>query len=270
MEIERKLSRSTKDAYLLRPTSNDLGARRRTYRGRPLLWRDLLFIFLPATCSVFFPLVYGIWIFNKNYLQYGPIAAEFWSLPWIILAILSMLCLLLLAAIRIFQAQLYVSIYQYGLSIKLYPFRKKILKWSEISEITTIFNKKTFIGCVLQNKLSIILCSTNGNSILLDHRIRDITELAKEIKKNIYRRLLPILTRDFNQGRRLDFGPISINQEWISLHKTRISWRYVSKVLVKSGFLVIETENDNNLQIKTSQIPNLELLFLLIPRGISS
>ena len=268
MEIQGKLSRPTKNAYLLRPTRYDLGARRRTYRGRPLKWRDLFLIFFPATGGVLFPLAYGTWIFNNKYLQYGPIAAEYWSRPWILLAVFAMTCLVLLAIIRIFQSQKYVSTYQNGLVIRIYPLRKIIIKWSEISEITTLANKITFIGYILQETFSIILCSTYGNSILLDNNIRSMTELAKEIKLNTFRHLLPIFQHEINRGHRVNFGAISMNKEWISLGKNKISWHEVSKVYVNSGFMVIKLMDNNKLKIKISKIPNIDLLFLLLPRGI--
>jgi hypothetical protein len=146
--------------------------------------------------------------------------------------------------------------------------RKMILKWSEISEITTVANRITFMGLILQDKFSILLSSSTGNSIILDQKIRNITELAKEIKKHIFRHLLPGLQREFNHGRRIDFGSISMNKEGISLSKNKISWHEVSKVYVKSGFMVIESKHNKKLKINTSKIPNLELLFMLIPRGI--
>ena len=268
MEIQSKLSRPTKNAYLLRPTKYNLGARRRTYRGRPLKWRDLFLIFFPVTSGVLFPLAYGIWIFNKKYLQYGPIAAEFWSRPWILLAVFTMACLVLLAIIRLFQARIYVSTYQNGLVIRIHPLRRIIIKWSEISEITTRANKITFIGYTLQERFSIILCPTNGNSILLDNNISSITELAKEIKQNTFRHLLPIFQHEFNRGNRVNFGAISINREWISLGKNKIFWHEVLKVYVNSGFMVIKLMDNKNLKIKITKIPNVDLLFLLLPRGI--
>jgi hypothetical protein len=142
------------------------------------------------------------------------------------------------------------------------------MAWSDISGITTLSNKRTFFGYEIQNEFSIILFSTNGKSIRLDRKIQRILELTKEIKRNSYRRLLPSLQRDFKNGSWLEFGPISIKKEWISIQNNRISWREVSKVYVTSGTLIIETIDKKNTNIKTSRIPNIELLFLLTSQGI--
>jgi hypothetical protein len=136
--------------------------------------------------------------------------------------------------------------------------------WSDISKITTFSNRKTFLSLTIQNKFSITVSSTNKKSFYLDQKIHNITELTKEIKNNTYHRLFPLLQREFKHGRQLNFGPISINKIWISINNKRIAWRDVSRVEVKSGFMIIDTEDEKSLSVNASQIPNIELLFLLM------
>lgn len=249
---------------------NDLGPLINTYRGRPLRWRDLFLIFLPGTFAVIFPLVYGVWTKNIISLRNGPIAASSWSGPWFILAACSTLCLLLLALIRVFHANIYVSTFTNGLEIKLSPIRRHIITWTDIIEITNHSTSKQLFGHIVQTKFRIILLSKKKKNIRLDQKITHITKLAYEIKKHSFHRLFPSLMNDFQSGRWLDFGPLSINKHYLSIQHNKVSWSGVSRVYVKAGRMIIETRDEQNIRIKTSQIPNIELLFKLIARGIDT
>jgi len=247
---------------------SDLGPLINTYRGRPLRWRDLLLVFLIGTFAVFFPLVYGVWINNIISLRNGPIAASSWSGPWFILAVISTLCLLLLALIRVFHATIYVSTFKNGLEIKLSPIRRHIMAWTDIFEITNHSLTRHIFGHNVQTKFRIELLSKKKKTIRLDQKITHVTKLAYEIKKYSFQRLFPSLVNDFQSGRWLDFGPLSINKHYISTEHEKVSWSEVSRVYIKAGNMFIETWDEQNIRIKTSQIPNIELLFKLISRGI--
>ncbi len=248
----------------------DLGPLISTYRGRPLRWRDLYLIFLPGTFAVIFPLVYGIWTNNIISLRNGPIAASSWSGPWFILAACSTLCLLLLGLIRVFHTKIYVSTFRNGLEIKLSPVRRHIITWTDIFEITNHSINRHLFGHVVQTKFSIDLLSKKKKTIRLDQKITHITKLAYEIKKYSFQRLFPSLMKDFQNGRWLDFGPLSINNHYISIQHNKFSWSEVSRVYVKAGCMIIETWDEQNIRTKTSQIPNIEILFKLISRGIDT
>jgi len=248
----------------------DLGPLISTYRGRPLSWRDLFLIFLPGTLAVIFPLVYGIWINNIISLRNGPVAASSWSGPWFILAACSTLCLLLLALIRVFHTNIYVSIFRNGLELNLSPVKRHIITWSDIFEITNHSISRHLFGHTIQTKFSIVLLSKKKKTIRLDQKITHITKLAYEIKKYSFQRLFPSLVNEFRNGRWLDFGPLSINKHNISIKQNKVPWSEVSRVYVNAGCMIIETRDEKNIRITTSQIPNIELLFKLISRGIDT
>lgn len=251
-----------------RPKRIDLGPLISTYRGRPLSWRDLYLIFLPGVFAVIFPLLYGIWIKHFISLRNGPIAASSSSRLWFILAASSTLCLLLLALIRLYHANIYVSIYRNGLKISLSPINQQIVRWTDILEITNHSTNKRFFDHTVQTKISIIIVSKNNINIRLDQKITHISNLAYEIKKYFFQRKLPAFVNDFKNGKWINFGPVSINKHYFSIQHKKNSWSEVSRVYVKAGYLIIETTDEQNVRIKISQIPNIELFFMLLKRGI--
>jgi len=253
-----------------RPKRIDLGPLISTYRGRPLSWRDLFLIFLLGVFAIIFPLIYGIWINNFVSLRNGPIAASTWSGPWFILAACSTFCFLLLVLIRVFHQSIYVSIYRNGLKINLSPIRRHNITWTDIFGITNRSISKHLFGHTVQNKFCIVIVSKDSKSIRLDQRITHITKLAYLIKKYSFQRIFPSLVNDFENGRWIDFGPLSINKHYLSIQQKMVSWSSVSRIYVKAGCMHIETMDKQIVKTKISQIPNIELLFKLLSRGIGT
>lgn len=249
---------------------SDLGPLINIYRGRRLRWRDLFIVFLPGTLAVFIPLIYGIWVSAHGYSQHGPVAASSWSRPWFVLAAISILCLLFLALIRIYNAHTHVSVYKYGLFVYTSPLQQFALPWSKISGIATSSEHKVFLSYVILRKYRITLFLTISKAIILDQRITNILELGECIKTRLYPKLILSLQNEFQNERWLHFGPLSCNKNFIFLRNKRIPWKQVSRVLVQAGFLKIELKNKEYLLLQTSQIPNIELFFRVTSWGISS
>lgn len=253
-----------------RPKRIDLGPLISTYRGRPLSWRDLFLILLLGVFAVIFPLLYGIWITNYVSMRNGPIAASTWSGPWFILAACSTFCFLLLVSIRVFHHSICVSVYRNGLKINLSPIKRYIITWADIFGITNHSICKHLFGHPVQNQFCIVIVSKDNKIIRLDQRITHITKLAYIIKKYSFQRIFPSLVNDFQNGRWIDFGLLSINKHYFSIQQNRVSWSVVSKIYVKAGWMLIETMDKQIVKIKISQIPNIELLFKLLSRGIGT
>ena len=49
----------------------------------------------------------------------------------------------------------------------------------------------------------------------------------------------------------------------------QIPWSGVRQITVRAGILIVELENQPDIRLPASQIPNLELLLQLIQQGVT-
>jgi len=239
------------------------------FKGRPLRWQDLFFVFIPATAAVFSPLGYGFWRAYYGYSQFGPTAAEAWSRPWFLLAAFSTLLLLLLALIRINIAHKFIVLRENGLHIHLSPLKDHTFTWSQISGISFEIKRVRFLGFTLQSKKNAKIYHNLGQPIQFGNEIQGLTYLVQEIKHRLYPRLWSALENDLHKGSWLFFGEIGLHREGLKIKKVRYPWEKVKRVSVKSGNVVVELTDNHRLNLAISRIPNIELLFQLIERGIN-
>jgi len=86
--------------------------------------------------------------------------------------------------------------------------------------------------------------------------------------------LLPGFRARFQAGQQLIFGPVSIQSSFIKIRERQLPWENVNRITVFAGHLVIETrtqesENPKSFRLPAAQIPNLELLFQVLQRGLN-
>jgi hypothetical protein len=94
-----------------------------------------------------------------------------------------------------------------------------------------------------------------------------LAELAARVKAKVYPLLLPQLRTKFQQGGPLHFGPVALHQDAIQLRHESIPWDQVVHINVQAGHLMVESSSRQPVRVKTSDIPNVELLIQLIQEG---
>jgi hypothetical protein len=239
------------------------------YHDRPLRWRDLLIIFIPGVLAVLAPLLYGLKraIYASTY--YGPVAAENWSWPWIGLATVALIPLLLLAIRRLRQSHRRVTLHKNGLNIRWTGSQDHNLSWDQIQGLACITTVPTFLGSTSKPRLRLTLYPISGKLIHIDDRLNGLPDLAERIKAKIYPRLLPQMRTAFHKGETLHFGPVRIHQQAINIRGREIPWEKVSRVNVNAGKLVVESQTKSPIRMSVEKIPNIELLIQVLQEGVN-
>ncbi len=260
-----------------------LGAYQAVYESKSLN-RVLLWLF--GGSSLLVVLIILSWSLQTTYYaytQYGPAAAFFWGLPWLVLGVILLIFWLLLYIYRFHPIQQKVEVYKNGLIIyQRLPFALRasqiVVLWDQItgiavSALTGRYSEQTShrARVYLKPKKTILFHEENGG-------IHNLSELISRIKVNVYMRRLPIYRSSLQSGSSIDFGPVWISQKEISLHKLgktqAFSWDKVHQVSALGGDLVVELEPDGGSQpvhrFSISQIPNIELLFQIIREDIEA
>jgi hypothetical protein len=240
------------------------------YSGRPLRLRDLLLVFFPGTIAVFAPLIYGLWIANNAYIQFGPAAAESWSRPWFLLATFALGPLTLLAFYRLYISRRSITVYENGLHLRLSPFYSQTLRWEQINGIAAGTIQERFLGIALRNHPRATLLHNLGKPYKLDNQVENLPALTEEIKAHLFPRLHVLLRSAFLEGKRLEFGPIAIHTQGLRLRSKDIPWEQITHLGVHSGYLVVESSGKKRWRMAVTKIPNLELLTQIITWGTSN
>jgi len=245
------------------------------FRYRPLGRRDIFTLIIPGSLSVLAPLLYGFWRLRQGLLNYGPVAAGYWSRPWYILAVVAALVFIYAAIARIQSAGHFVIVYEGGLGLKLK--RRHALRWEEMAGVSTETTGYHFLGIPLGQGYQGMLHPNTGKPIRLTNAIQDLPELLTLLKARLYPRLMPHLKANLESGQWIYFGPIAIRRDGFALRKRGkfptsqpVPWSRLRRLDVTSGYLVVELSDQPHRKLPVSQIPNVELLLQLIQLGVNT
>lgn len=248
------------------PQSNSLGPLLAYANHRPLRWFDFFTWVLLGIVAVLLPLLYGFYRQRYAYRNFGPVAAATWSRPWYILAIIALIAFLILAIYRLLLTRRFVAVYKHGIRLALSA--QKVLRWNEIAAIACSITQYKFLGLPLRTNYRAKLYPNLGKPIHLDNSLQDLPELLTNIKAQLYPRITPTLRSDFNQGKWLHFGPISIQQWTIRIRKKQYSWSEIKNISVDRGKLITETNSNVRHTLQVAEIPNIEILLQIIQQEV--
>ncbi len=238
------------------------------YRDRSFRWRDLFTLFLPGTAAPLFPLLIGYWREQYALNNYGPVAAQSWSLPWYRLSILALIPLLWLALRRVRRAHRFIKVYPKGIIIQSTWGKRWKLTWSQIQGISGVKVQYKFFGIHIKSEYQAILHPLDGRPIKLDEQINDLEELCARIKGKIYPKLLQRCREAFQNGDTLTFGPIKINNYQIAIKNKTLPWAQVKSLEPAGGLLRLEYEENRRKKIPVKEIPNVEILLQILQEGV--
>ncbi len=244
--------------------SHPLGPVIAIYRDRPLRWRDLFLLFIPAALAVLIPLLYGLrrTLYARAY--YGPAPAQVWGRAWFELAALALIPLLLLALRRVRRARRVVVLRKGGVQIRWHGGVRLDLHWEQIAGIACDQEVRTFMGRALHTHTRLTIFPQSGAQIRLDDRLPGLNELTARLKARLYPRWLPALRTAYRRGEALPFGPLTLRPEGLRLREVEILWEAVAHLEVEDGHLKISTTQGRKYKLPAGKIPNVELFIQLL------
>jgi hypothetical protein len=256
------------------------------HRGLPIGRRDTWWLAGLVIC-ITIPLLLGILSIRSFAIDHGLYAAIFQVQYLFLIAYLAFLFFITILVYRLWTSKYFVAVYDKGIRWRLKGFRTKMLVWEELNGIATaafedvLFNKK------ISDEQVSILYPARDRPILLDRRLQGLDALIEEIKNQYYPVIFPHLMENFKNGQIVSFGPVVVQDQSISLARTDIQkeflqspyqskrmqtfpWSTLSGLSVKSGFLMVKSENSKIKRIPVSHIPNFEILLKIVEQGVNS
>lgn len=255
------------------PRAKSLGPQVAEYRSRPFSRRSYQAGLAIGVLAVLAPLAYGYYRAQYAATKYGPVAAQYWSRPWYLLAGAALLLFLVLLGLGLAGAQRYVGVHKNGVRLRL--SRRKQYSWGELSGVATGALQTRLLGIPLRTRYQAVLYPTLSASLKLDNSLENLPELLTRLKANLYPRLLPGMQKAFQEGKTIYFGPIAVRQDALLLEqkdakKRSIPWSQVQSISIQSGMLIIVTEPQASLRLPVARVPNLELLLQIIQSGVTA
>jgi len=218
---------------------------------------------------VILPLVIGYWRFHYGYTQFGVVPADIWSRGWFALALINLVICLLFFLSQIFRRRQFVSLHEYGLSIRSGILKIYTLYWDQLSGLLTSFVQERILHLILKNNINAILHLKDGTTISLPQSLISFPELISRIKARLYSRLMPEIAADFNSGKLISFGAIDLQSNKLILRDDSnasnvLELTQIEEITVQSGYLVLSLRNQMPKKVMVSKILNLEIMLHLL------
>lgn len=132
------------------------------------------------------------------------------------------------------------------------------IRWDQITAV-----QKIFVGG--SNNLyylkRYILWRPDGMQLELNPAVPEFEELEKVVEQEVNRRLLPEAIAAFEAGGSVNFGPISLNAQGVSLQGGQkfLPWSAIQSIEVNNGFISCKKKGTfaGSEQVLTSGMPNL-------------
>jgi hypothetical protein len=141
--------------------------------------------------------------------------------------------------------------------------------WAEIAYTLTKDRMRTGKRSIYHER-RVDVGKENGEVVvMLGEHFDDVRALVALIKSKTAEKLLPPLQQAYDSGQAVTFGPVTVSKEAIESGGRRLAWTEVANVSVKNGRLLATPKSGKPLKVRTSNIPNVELLGVLIGLGPS-
>jgi hypothetical protein len=152
-------------------------------------------------------------------------------------------------------------LYRDGFAYQSGSEKPQIWRWNEI---TTILSNVELPTRVTHHSYNVI--KKSGESLVLDETLKDVTDLIDPIKHNVFALLLPPLTSQYTSGQTISFGTVTIqHQNGIQISgKTYFRWDDIMDIKVERGRFKITMRDNKQYEVRSSSIPNIEMLCKLI------
>lgn len=150
--------------------------------------------------------------------------------------------------------------YQKAWSKKVYLWR-----WDEVAAIVSHTRMYSSGRGSVHWDYAYTLMKGGGEKLVLTDNLEQVDQLIQPIKRNVFALLWPPLSRQYNAGQAVAFGPVAVHsQNGIRTGGRAYAWADIMDIKVERGRLTITTRDSKRHEVRASAIPNVELLCRLI------
>lgn len=158
-------------------------------------------------------------------------------------------------------------LYQDGLAFHTGGKDIRTWRWPEVAAILTRmhFVVPQHVSGITTHEYTLL--KGGGEKLILDDDlgIIEIEKLIEPIKNAVYALLYPPLAQRYGAGQAVTFGPVTVHRaNGLAMGGKTYAWADIIEVKVDKGRLTVTMRDDHKHEVRTSEIPNVELLCRLI------
>lgn len=237
-----------------------LGPAIATFALRPARRRIYLALALLGLSGGLGGLAAGVWLWYFALQNYGPAVVWRWSSPWLAAGGVLLIPGLLGLVAWLRWRRLRLDVHQHGLRFRL-GRREERMTWSDIAALHT---QAVRYGLPLRARgtARLRVVARDGREIVIPHLLERFEQAVDAVKRAVYPLLLADYSRQFNAGEVIEFGPIRLQAQGVTVGDRHIPWPSLQAVDLSGGRLTLAATLDGRLQrraIPASRIPNVEL-----------
>jgi hypothetical protein len=159
-----------------------------------------------------------------------------------------------------------VDLHEDGI-VHMHRGTRRVIPWSEIAgvfqAITEVYQDGAYIGTYYKYTLEL---GDRTRIIYTNYRLQKVSELADEIIERTAALLLPQARQDYQEGKVVNFGPLSVSENGLHSGNNVLQWREVKGVRIKEGYVSVSKRGKwlNWSNAAASSIPNLSVFLALV------
>jgi len=212
-------------------------------------------------------LLWGAYNAYTRYLKFGPaIVMSSLTFQWIVAGVLFLIALGLAWSVYN-NWKIAAVIYQNGLA---YRDRKgmRAWRWDEFGSLTSAVTKHYTNGIYTGTTHVYTVIKRDGETFKLNDTIKDVENLAGEIRTNIFPLLYDVYAQAYNQGQTCTFGPVKLSKDGgIQIGKKVYPWDEIEQVGIQKGILSVKKKGGrwfSGANAAAASIPNLEVMLSIV------
>jgi hypothetical protein len=158
-----------------------------------------------------------------------------------------------------------VVLYQNGVA---YQQRKGMttFKWNEITSIKIEAANFRALGVIPSGKVRDYRIANSSTQLRMASTLDQIDDLMSEIRKNTFTPMLARLRQEFDTGRSIRFGSVTIHKDGVQWKSKKYSWKDLAQAGIANGTIHYIPKNRNPLDgihVMARDVINFDVLLAL-------
>jgi hypothetical protein len=249
-----------------RPRHLDPGPPKAVYVVRQERLRQRTFLIIASLVGALASSGFAIYRWNFAYTRFGPAVIGRWTRPYLTAAIILVAFAALQGFLRRRERRHQVSTHVRGLLLRDGK-RVLFIPWGSIDGLRIAAVRYGLPGWIWGDQSQLTLDTNDGDHHRLTGALTDLHALIRDIKTQVFPRLLQEYRRDFEHRKPLKFGPISLLPDGLQIRRHTIPWENVRGAVIAGGrFEVsrITARGEARKSLPVRIVPNADLCKQLI------
>jgi len=144
----------------------------------------------------------------------------------------------------------------------------QVWRWNEIRYFRYIIYRNYAAFLFTGNTHQCVLSKNGRKALVLNDDLEMVGQLASAIREKVFPRLYTQFKDQFQAGKRLEFGPLTISLAGgIGYHKKAYCLEMLESIGTYKGLLQLTLRNKNKretIRLHTSNLPNLDILLAIL------